>query len=372
MNILGKRRNKHIFIASFTSVFKEKKTGVGICQEQIVRAFHEMGIDFQISAPKNDIYVKRYLIQNPWIKEHVVYEREIGWISFLKKPPIELVFGYQPVCFAAARYRYLLPCKRMVLIHDMMTMRYPEYYTQSDLDGHGRMFRLAQKAQLIFAVSQTTKKDIIRYLHIPPKRIKVVYNGIDECFFRSKTQKISSNIDFDRDYYIYIGAMRKNKNLINAVKGFETYLMETGADVYFYIAGSKSHEYITLQSYVDSKPLLRKRVLFLGYISEEEKVQLYRQAKALLFVSEYEGFGIPIIEAFASRIPVVTSNCSSMKEIGEGHAVLVDPFSPKSIAEGLKMAENCKKDLIEKNYQYAKQFTWRRVAEKYYKAILKV
>lgn len=371
--------NKGIFFVGFAPIFSENKTGVGICQECLLKGLHNCGVRFYVAVNRRNIKMKKYVAKNPWLKEHLSYEKdlsyekEIQWAKFFGKRPIELVHGYRPICFVAhPAYYHIFPCKQIVWIHDMMTMRYPEYYTKENLKNHAMLFRSAKKAQAVFVVSHTTKEDVVRYLHIPPDRIRVIYNGIDNRFFEGKVDDVQSNIDFSKKYYIYIGSMRKNKNLINAIKGFEIYLTESKQDVYFYIAGGKSYDYSILKGYVDSRSSLKDKVLFLGYVSEEEKVLLYRQAKGLLFVSEYEGFGIPIIEAFASRIPVVTSNCSSMKEIGEGHAVLVDPFSPKGIAEGLQMAENCKKDVIEKNYQYAKQFTWRRVAEKYYKAILKV
>ncbi|MBD5467237.1 MAG: glycosyltransferase family 4 protein [Lachnospiraceae bacterium] len=357
-------------------MFAENKTGVGYCQEQLSKALHDQGIPFVISVRKNDISVRKYLIpkKNAWIKQHLVYERRFIWPEAWGAPPVELAQGYYPTCFESFPwYRHLLPYKRIAWIHDMMSMRYPQYYTKEDLQKHQKMFASAKKADIILTVSKTTKMDIIHYLHIRPERIKVIYNGLDECFLKDSpvfdiTRHFvpESGIDFSRNYYLYIGAMRKNKNLLNAIKGFEKYLKETGKeDVYFYIAGSKSHEYSNLKKYVDADQRLREKVLFLGYITDEEKLALYKNAKALLFVSEYEGFGIPVIEAMASRIPVVTSDCSSMKEIGEGHAILADPFSPKSICEGLMETDRqaADTDFMEKNYRFAMKFTWRRAAE---------
>ncbi|MCM1537616.1 MAG: glycosyltransferase family 4 protein [bacterium] len=359
-------------LIGFEGVLVKNKTGVGVCQNQVVRALIRKNVKFKIAIAGGD-FNSRQLIAKPynaWLRDHIVFGRELVPAKKSEKLPVELSYGYYPVFLMNdIMYPSILPCRKIAWVHDMMSMIYPQNYTKDSLKQHQILFHNVKYANGFIATSKTTKRDIIKYLHIPPEKITVIYNGVEDKFYSNAEDDIlpQSEIDFDKAYYLYIGDMRKNKNLINALKGFERYLSQTSADCYFYIAGNKSHEYASLKKYAENSVSLKDRVVFCGYVTEEEKMALYRRARALLFVSEYEGFGIPILEAMASRIPVVTSDRSSMKEIGQGHAILVDPFSPQSICEGLKMADEKADDVdyIERNYQHARKFTWERATEKF-------
>lgn len=363
--------HKGICLIGFESLLAKNKTGVGVCQKQLVKALIERKIKFRLAIAGADSNSRQLIHQpyNAWLREYIVFGRELPFADQCEKIPVEFLYGYYPVFLMNDRmYPSLLPCRKIAWVHDMMSMIYPQNYTKDSLKEHYILFHNVKYASGFIATSKTTKKDIVKYLHIPQEKITVVYNGVEEPFFSNAEAATlpSSDINFDASYYLYIGDMRKNKNLINAVKGFERYLVQNHENCYFYIAGNKSHEYASLKNYVDNSSILKDRVLFCGYVTEEEKMALYRRAKALLFVSEYEGFGIPILEAMASGIPVVTSNCSSMKEIAGNAAVLVDPHSVQEIADGLSILDDghVRETLILKGECRAKKFTWQRAVRK--------
>ena len=190
----------------------------------------------------------------------------------------------------------------------------------------------------------------------PKSKIGIVYNGVTFNDEHALTQ--FKKIDFDNRYLLYIGDLRKNKNVISAIKSFEI-CMRRDQNLYFYIAGHKSNEYLNLNQYVKDHGL-ENRVKFLGYVSEAEKIYLYKKAFAFIFVSGYEGFGVPIIEAMHYGIPVITSNRSSMKEISGDGAILVSPDNIEEIANAIQLLENkdCYEEYVAKGYHIAEKYTW--------------
>lgn len=366
---------KKICLVNFESMFLQNKTGVGICAEHVVQGLIKGKADFRIAVPFNDgnTITDSKRSCNRWAGKYIKIGKNVPDL-WRKKLPIECIFGWFPIYFMnTGMYRSILPCKKIAWVHDMMPFIYPEYYDKKRMDFHKDFFSRLKYADYIVATSKTTKKDIIKYCGFPAEKIKVLYNGIDSSFFEDVPIKIkNSRIDYEQDYLLYIGDMRGNKNLLNAIKGFEKYLHDTGESLHFYLAGNQKFEYQKLLQYV-SEHHLEKNVFFLGYVSDAEKRMLYRRAKALLFVSEYEGFGIPIIEAMASRTVVITSNVSSMKEIAEGYAFLVNPYSIDEIShaiEGLKDEKACG-DMCEKAYLYSQKFRWDRRAAAFVKFLKK-
>ena len=231
---------------------------------------------------------------------------------------------------------------------------YPEYYTLKHRIIFKLYFRRLKKADAIIAVSKSTKNDLVKYLHIPENMIHIVYNGVEDA------ESISANKSFKTmgKYFFYIGDFRKNKNVINALKGFKRFIKYDN-DIKFILAGQKKYEYDFLKEFVKDHNL-QERVKFLGYVTEEEKNKLYNNAYALIFVSEYEGFGVPIIEAMSNGVPVITSNSSSMKEIAYDAGILVDCHDPDDICKGMLSLKDNKKyeEFVKKGKERVKRFTW--------------
>lgn len=371
-------KREKVCCINFGAMLLEHKTGVGICQENAILAMMKVQIEVDVMLPLEDsdssANAKRKW--NHWIANRICKPKELLSPEWKQYVPIELYYGYHKVYLMnTSMYRSILPCYKIAWVHDMMAKIYPNNYSAKDMAFHKVFFNNIKYADLIIATSKTTKRDIMKYCNITSEKIEVVYNGIDNAFYDNADQFTgkNDNIDFSKRYLLYIGDMRKNKNLLNAIKGFEKYLEESGDDCYFYIAGSKRYEYARLRQYTEGKGLENK-VIFLGYVSDEEKMSLYRNAYALLFVSEYEGFGIPIIEAMASKIPVITSNVSSMKELATGYGILVDPYKPEEICQGILSLYNAdfRYKLINQAYLYSMKFSKNRFEQKFIRIISKV
>ena len=218
-----------------------------------------------------------------------------------------------------------------------------------------------KKMDLIFCISETTKNDIVKYYHIDESKIINCYCGVDETDYIGDDIE-NKYIDKNEKYFLYIGDMRKNKNMFNMIEGFFLYCEKNiDANEMLYIAGKKGEEYINLKKMID-KSVYKNRVRFLGYISENDKSYLYKNAEAILLLSFYEGFGIPVIEAMRHYKPIITSNCSSMREIGEGAAILADPSDVTDIAKKIALSVNNYEINVDKYNEKIKKYNFDNVA----------
>lgn len=345
-------------------VIRENKSGVHFFHENIMRGLIKKNLEFNTLffnfMGKNSKLLDD--IKNEWIKERVVQNKILHRI-FLYFLPIELFIGKRDIYVCDGWIPFtIFKSKKIAIVHDLMSKIYPENYNSIMKLYLYTYFRRIKKADRVIAVSETTKADIIKFLNIPSDKIEVIYNGIDNEYLNNikNFEEIDRNdINFNNKYIFYIGEMRKNKNLFNAIKGFEKYYLETKDDIYFYIAGKKSFEYENIYEYIKNSTI-KDRVKFLGYVSDEIKLKLYKHSFAFIFISFYEGFGIPILEAMMMKTPVITSNCSSMKEIAEGASILVEPTDINEIYKKIvELNDNdTRKSIIEEGYKRVENFTW--------------
>lgn len=343
---------------------RERKTGVHILHEELLNAI------FQDGRLKNRTVVSYYGSKKKLEKEYPRYKSEryankLKFSSTLARIaayliPIEFIFGDSKVYICDGMVPHTLKKRtKIAIVHDLMVRRYPENYSLIRKIYLNTYFRQCLRADHIVTVSNATKKDIIKYLEIPEDKISVVpcgYNPPGED--GEEIAGVGAQDLLSRKYLLYFGDMRPNKNLINAIKGFKI-AHEVDHDLYFYICGAKNGQYELLRALVDDMGLSDK-VKFLGYVSEGLKNLLYRHGMALLFVSECEGFGIPILEASAYKLPVITSNVSSMKEIADGASVLVDCHDPQAIADAIISleSESARLDVVNRQTEKMAEFTW--------------
>lgn len=236
--------------------------------------------------------------------------------------------------------------------------------------------KYAAKAARIATVSEYSKKDIVTTYRTDPDKIDVVYNGADIVFRpigekkQAETKKIYSQ---GHDYFLFVGALQPRKNLVNLFKAFDIFKRTDDTQTRLMIVGRKGWStddiYETYQ-----KMEFRKDVIFTGRVSSVELRHLYGAARALTFIPYFEGFGIPIIEAQQCDCPVITSNITSMPEVADGSALLVDPFSVESIAGALQKIskdETLRREMIEKGRKNIQRFSWEKTADKLWQTIQK-
>lgn len=228
--------------------------------------------------------------------------------------------------------------------------------------------RFARKATRICTVSHFSKNDIAEKYRISSEKIDVVYNAASLSFqpLEEKTiHTIREKYTGGKPYFLFVGALHPRKNIDNQLKAFDVFIDETGLDFRFVVAGKKMWWTKKLQQTFEGLKH-RDKVLFTGRLPEDELSQLVASAFALCYVSAFEGFGIPVVEAFACHVPVITSNTSSLPEVAGNAALLCDPFNPSSIAEAMKNLssnQELRNALIEKGKHQLQKFSWEQSAK---------
>lgn len=337
-------------------ILREHKTGVHYFHEIVTKKLCSEDRNYEIKVAFFD-RKKRYAMElrkehNRWLEPFVSIEKRWPRI-FSYIFPIELFFGKNDVYFCDGLIPHTFyKSKKIAIVHDLMVKIYPENYSIIKRLYLEIFFSQLKKADRIVCVSETTKKDIIHFYGVDSKKIVVCYNGVDEKAMKLTDFSIKNKmIDIKKRYLLYLGDMRKNKNLVNTVKGFINFCEsnEVG-DLFFYIAGSLNGDYKLINEAIKNSDY-KENVQFLGYVSDHDKDVLYEKCEAVVLLSVYEGFGMPIIEGMQHKKPIITSNCSSMREVGEGIALLTDPYSIEDIADKIKYVYLGKFEVDDKKIQ---------------------
>jgi glycosyltransferase involved in cell wall biosynthesis len=235
--------------------------------------------------------------------------------------------------------------------------------------------KFAKKATRIATVSNYSKNDIVVQYNIDPSKIDVIYNGANDAYKPLSAKEIllaKEEIAGGQAYFVFIGALNPRKNLVNLFKAFDTYKKETGSDNKLVVVGEKMYWSGDIKTTFEEMEF-QKDVVFTGRLNVDKLIRLIASAISLTYVSYFEGFGIPIVEAFKAGTPVITSNVTSMPEVASDAAILVDPFNPDEIASAMKEItknEELRNQLIEKGFERSKLFSWDNTAEKLWKTIM--
>lgn len=227
----------------------------------------------------------------------------------------------------------------------------------------------AQKSDLIITISESARKDIVDHLKVPKEKIKIIYPGIDfEKYSReieeNKLRKIRGKYKLPKKYILYLGTIEPRKNIVRIINSFLEYRNLTKSDIKLVIAGGKGWKYEKIMKLVDQN---KQNIILTGYIEEEDKIPLYKMAEIFVFPSLYEGFGMPVLEAMACGVPVVTSNVSSLPEVAGKAAILVNPLKEEEMTDAYNKIlsnEEFRKKMIEEGIEQSKKFQWKESARK--------
>ena len=267
---------------------------------------------------------------------------------------------------------YVLPvltsCRSVVTIHDCIHLMFPQYLPSRAAYGYARasIWSAARRSSRILTVSESSKRDILRFFDVPPEKITVIYNAIDDRFREQPTddemRRVEERYQLEGDFVLYAGNVKPHKNLERLIEAFHL-VRQSGLDaVKLVVIGDEVSKYAELRRAVH-RYNLHKYVRFLGYMPDRTLAVLYRLAAVFVFPSLYEGFGLPPLEAMASGAPVVTSNVSSLPEVAADAAILVDPYDPSSIAQGIRQVltdAELRQQLRARGLRRASEFSWER------------
>jgi glycosyltransferase involved in cell wall biosynthesis len=255
------------------------------------------------------------------------------------------------------------PIPTVAMIHDLGFVRFPEHYPADMLRNLvGPMRSAATRATHLVAVSESTKRDLVELFGITADKISVVYHGVGAEFapLPDAREKVRARIGIERPYVLFVGTVQPRKNLPRVIEAFARVVREQGILHELVIAGQKG--WLPEESMnAPQKFGVEHRVRFVDYVPEEMLPALYTAADALAFPSLYEGFGLPVLEAMACGVPVLTSKTSSLPEVAGDAALLVEPTSAEDIAQGLSRIlsdESLRIALRDKGLARARSFTW--------------
>ena len=263
------------------------------------------------------------------------------------------------------------------VIHDINFVHNKEYLKPVVYKYYNKYFPLfAQKATRIATVSNFSKQDICHHFHIPEEKIDVIYNGSNPVFQplnAEEKREARVRYAYGYDYFLFVSAIHKRKNLANILRAFELFKEKTSSDYRFIVVGERAGEQGDIDEVLkDMKH--RGDVRFLGHLKMNELAQVMGAAQCLVYASLFEGFGIPIVEAFQAETAVITSNVTSMPEIAGDAAWIVNPLSVEEIAEAMRQAatdEALRQKYIAQARIQRTRFSWELSAEKLWNCIEK-
>jgi glycosyltransferase involved in cell wall biosynthesis len=271
----------------------------------------------------------------------------------------------------------LTPCRSVVTIHDCIHLRFPQYLPNrlAYLYARGSLWMATHRAARVLTVSETSKRDILRYFRVPEKKIDVIYNAIDERLGEAPSDEelslVRERYQLYDPFVLYAGNIKPHKNLERLIDAFHSLRKGELENVKLLIIGDEISKYATLRRAVH-RLKLHKHVRFLGFVPDKTLASLYRLASVFVFPSLYEGFGLPPLEAMAAGTPVITSNVSSLPEVVGDAAVLIDPYDPDAISEAIQRVLQdpvLRSELRAQGLARLGQFSWdrsvRRVREIY-------
>ena len=264
--------------------------------------------------------------------------------------------------------------KAIVTIHDLIGAKFPEHLSFASRCYWSQWLPYVnRKADLIIADSECTKKDIMELMKVPEHKIRVIYLAADKQFKpcpKNDSLARCEKYNIPQPYILFLGNVEPRKNLPRLIRSFSTLRRKNKIQHSLVIAGSRSWKYPEID-HVIRETETGAFIKFLNYVDEKDLVYLYNGADLFVYPSIYEGFGLPLLEAMQCGVPVLTSNVSSMPEVGGDAVFYINPSNEGELADGIyTILSNTAvmKKLREKGLEQIRKFNWEITAQQTLKA----
>lgn len=266
-------------------------------------------------------------------------------------------------------------CQVVLTIHDLSFLAYPEFFSARQNLWHKFLGvrKLVERADMIIAISENTKQDIVRFFAVKESKIKVIYSGVGEEFRPIalddlKVLAVKNKYELPEKFILNLGAFEPRKNIASLVRAFDTVAGKPAVgDWHLVLAGSNGWKNKEIFKAI-ARAKNKERIKVIGYVEKNERAALYNLAGIFAYLSFYEGFGLPVLEAMACGTPVITSNTSALPEVAGDAAVLIDPNDERSLELGLTAlisSEELRKIYSARGEKRAKMFSWEKTAREY-------
>lgn len=285
-----------------------------------------------------------FLGKTEWLKLEMDYIPMI--VDGGKQFSLDFTLMAHPLDIVHSHYRPFsvnekISCARILTIHDLIPLIYKDWY-QSQYDYFNESIRrCAKQVDTIITVSEYTKQDVMKYYNIPEDKIKVVYNGLyPASLFSPDIEGQAVPILQTQRFLLSVSGVGPHKNQVGLAEAFINYKKHHKDDELKLVLTGPVRRYQVIRDIMEKYPLESKDIIMTGFVSDEELLWLYQNSLAFIYVSFYEGFGLPILEALSVGKAVISSDASSMPEVGGDAAVYCDPHSIESIADAIEKVVN--------------------------------
>lgn len=254
--------------------------------------------------------------------------------------------------------------KTVVTVHDLIFLRFPEFFPWIDRQVYMRKLKYScEVADVILSICEQTKRDLMEFLSVPEERIRVIYQTCNVSFYARTTleqrESVLDKYGLPGNYILYVGALERRKNVLNLVKAFSRISSKT--DYQLVLVGQGKEDYKNEILRVITEAGLLERTKILESVPTEDLPMLYSSAMVFVFPSFFEGWGLPIVEALFSEVPVITSKGSCFAEAGGESTIYVDPHSVEDLAIALDDLLNqpeLRESMIRVGRDHAEKFHW--------------
>lgn len=316
--------------------------------------------DFETIRQKNACLSKKPFVLNMLLGQLFKYSTE-GYL------------GHEIDIFHATDHRipYLKDTPVVANLHDAIPLAFPQWSSNTFRKTKNFFLRRSSKwATRVICISKTAQKEVIQYYNVPEDLTDVVYLAPDELYFSRINQSEKCRILakyrlYDKGYFLNVGTIQPRKNHENLIKAYNLLPAAIRKSIKLVLVGNYGWGCPHIPKML-SQPEEQKEIIWLQALPKSDLAALYQGSQCLIFPSLHEGFGMSVVEAFASQAPVIASNKSCIPEIAGNAAVLIDPCDNRAISNAMKeivLNEKLKSDLIDKGFRRAKDFSWKKCTE---------
>ncbi|WPV68985.1 glycosyltransferase family 1 protein [Chitinophaga sp. LS1] len=286
----------------------------------------------------------------------------VGWLKFAV-PFLSIIKGADVYVEMNMLYPLFRFAKFYFFIYDLAFVKMPEVVLNTNYNKRVSFLkRINGQKDKNIAISESTRRDFLEYTGVPPSTVDVVY--LDSSM--AVDPVTDGRAVPTTPYFLFVGTLEPRKNVTNLVRAFYSFSEQVSEEYHLYLIGKKGWLYEEIFKTIDEKPHLKDRIKWIGYASDQELSFYYMNAFALLYPSLYEGFGLPILEAMRHGLPVISTNNSSLGEVGGDAVLYCDSIEAPGILRPmlqLHREPGLRDKLIRKGYERAGLFSWKQFGD---------